>query len=397
MLAVYLSPLYILLNLYLLNWIYRWTGALYPLLRTISVRTGMGLVYGFVAITILLGMLLPQGRARRIVRTIGNYWLGITLYLALTVSIADVIRLLLSHCDFVNQSKLHSVFALRLCGTVCLAIIVGISAWGVFNAHRLRVNPYRITVKKDGGSVKQLRVVLAADLHLGSNVGCTQMERMVHKINACDPDLVVFAGDIFDNDYDALDDDAQLTHILRGIRSRYGVYACYGNHDVAEKILAGFTFDNGEKKVSDPRMDTFLQQANIRLLQEEGILIEDSFYLYGRPDAERPGRGIVTRKTPQEITENLDRSKPILVLDHEPRELQELADAGVDVDLCGHTHDGQIFPANLITSLVWENACGWLKKDEMHNIVTSGAGLFGPNMRVGTKAEICDITIDFQK
>ena len=103
------------------------------------------------------------------------------------------------------------------------------------------------------------------------------------------------------------------------------------------------------------------------------------------------------RKTPAELVEGLDADKPILVLDHQPRELEALAEAGVDVDLCGHTHDGQMFPGNLTVRLFWENACGCLRVGSMHSIVTSGVGLFGPNMRVGTKAEICPITVHFAK
>ena len=99
--------------------------------------------------------------------------------------------------------------------------------------------------------------------------------------------------------------------------------------------------------------------------------------------------------TPQQLTEGLDQTKPILVLDHEPDELSELAAAGADLDLSGHTHDGQLFPANLIVSMVWENSCGYLEKDGMHSIVTSGVGVFGPNMRVGTKSEICVIDCQF--
>ena len=91
----------------------------------------------------------------------------------------------------------------------------------------------------------------------------------------------------------------------------------------------------------------------------------------------------------------MDVSLPVLVIDHEPRELQELADTGVDVDLCGHTHDGQVFPGNIVIRFFWENPCGYLKKGNMHNIVTSGVGLFEPNMRVGTKSEICDVSICF--
>ena len=113
--------------------------------------------------------------------------------------------------------------------------------------------------------VENLHIVLAADLHLGYNVGCYQMKKMVDKINRQEPDLVVIAGDIFDNEYEALDNPDRLASILRGIKSKYGVYACYGNHDIQEETLAGFTFgDKNEKKVSDVRVDEFLEDADIR-------------------------------------------------------------------------------------------------------------------------------------
>ena len=164
-----------------------------------------------------------------------------------------------------------------------------------------------------------------------------------------------------------------------------------------EPVLAGFTFRSEEEKRSSPEMDAFLEQSGIRLLRDETVLIDDAFYLCGRADAQRPGRGIETRKTPKELTEGLDHTKPILVLDHQPRELEELAAAGVDVDFGGHTHDGQMFPGNLTVRLFWENPCGHLQKGAMHSIVTSGVGLFGPNMRVATRAEICPVTIHFQE
>ena len=84
------------------------------------------------------------------------------------------------------------------------------------------------------------------------------------------------------------------------------------------------------------------------------------------------------------------------MIDHEPKELEEKSKAGVDLDLGGHTHDGQTFPANIITNIVWENACGHIKKGHMHSIVTSGVGIFGPFMRVATKAEICSIKVHFK-
>ena len=263
--------------------------------------------------------------------------------------------------------------------------------YGMVHAVHIYTTRYEVPSKKDA----HLKIALVADLHLGYSIGSHQMEEMVEKINAEEPDVVVIAGDIFDNEYDAIYEPDRVADLLAGLKSRYGTYACYGNHDIEEPVLAGFTFRQSEKKESDPRMDEFLKDANITLLRDEGMLIDGKFYLYGRPDAHRPGRGIETRKTPDEITAGLDKDKPIIVLDHQPKELQELADAGVDIDLCGHTHDGQMFPGNLTIKLMWENACGYLQKGKMHNIVTSGVGLFGPNMRVGTKAEICPITIYF--
>lgn len=98
-------------------------------------------------------------------------------------------------------------------------------------------------------------------------------------------DIVLIAGDIYDNDYDALGDTDRLREIFLSIQSRYGIYACYGNHDVAESTLGGFTLDNSnDPKTSDARMDEFLESANIHLLRDESVLIDGSFYVIGRQD-----------------------------------------------------------------------------------------------------------------
>ena len=395
MLAFLLAPFYLLFNLYLFRRIMGWVRAWFPWFRKRKHWAVSAALYAFFALSFVLAFPLPAGRPKRALMLIGNYWLGVLLYLLLAVLLADGLRLLLVHG--LKLRSLRSARMHRIAGCLCAAAILVTSVGGVINARIVRVTPYEVTVNKSAGSMESMKVVLLADLHLGYNVGLAQMERMVARVNEQDADAVVIAGDIFDNAWEAVEEPEQIAAVLRGIRSRYGVYAVYGNHDIEEPVLAGFTFRQSEKKESDPRMDEFLKNANITLLRDEGTLIDGKFYLYGRPDAHRPGRGIETRKTPDEITAGLDKDKPIIVLDHQPKELQELADAGVDIDLCGHTHDGQMFPGNLTIKLMWENACGYLQKGKMHNIVTSGVGLFGPNMRVGTKAEICPITIHFAK
>lgn len=400
MVAIYLAPVYLLVCVYILLRGLHWIQVLHAVFQNVWVCRGIGLIYLFVVFSILIAFMAPASGFRRFMKLLSNYWLGVLMYTIMTVGIADVLRLLLKYplknLNFPGRTLLFGNVGTAVVGIICAVIITTVSIYGVINAGNIQTTKYDISIDKKAGKLDSLNVVLIADLHLGYNIGCRQMEQMVKKINAQDPDLVVVAGDIFDNEYEALEDPDRLAEVLRGIQSKYGVYACYGNHDIQEKILAGFTFGGKEKKESSVKMDEFLEKAGITLLRDEYVLIDDSFYLYGRPDYERPGRGIDERKSAQEITADMDLSLPVLVIDHEPGELQELADAGVDADLCGHTHDGQLFPGNLTIKLMWENACGYLKKGDMHSIVTSGVGLFGPNMRVGTKSEICDIMMHFK-
>ena len=401
MVAIYLAPAYLAVCAYILFRTIHWIQVLHSIFQNVWVCRGIELIYFFVVFSILIAFMAPASGFRRFMKLLSNYWLGVLVYTIMTVGIADGLRLLikypLKNVAFPGRELLFSNVGTAVVGAVCAVIITTVSIYGMINAGNIQTTKYDISIDKKAGKLDSLNVVLIADLHLGYNIGCRHMEKMVDKINAQNPDLVVVAGDIFDNEYEALENPDRLAAILRGIQSKYGVYACYGNHDIQEKILAGFTFGGKEKKESSVKMDEFLEKSGITLLRDEYVLIDDSFYLYGRPDYERPGRGIDERKSPQEITEDLDLSLPVLVIDHEPRELQELADAGVDADLCGHTHDGQLFPGNLTIKLMWENACGYLKKGNMHSIVTSGVGLFGPNMRVGTKSEICDIMMHFNR
>lgn len=392
MIAIFLAPFYILLHIGISIALLRWLDACPHLFQRRGVRAGILAVYWFLVLSIALAFLWPV----RWLAALANLWFGAMIYLILSVSIVLLAGFLLRRLGRFPKDPGTARRITAASGCLCLALTLGLSAYGYMNARNIQVTPYSVTVEKDCGSLQNLRIVLAADFHLGYNMGYGEMKNLVEKINEQNPDLVVIAGDFFDNNFDAVERPEATANVLRGIKSRYGVYACYGNHDIQEKILAGFTFNHKEKKESDPRMDAFLEASGIRLLRDESVLIDDAFYLAGRADRERPGRGIDKRLTPEELTEGLDQTKPILVMDHEPDELEELARAGVDLDLCGHTHDGQTFPGNLTIGLFWENACGYLEKDGMHNIVTSGVGVFGPNMRVGTKSEICVIDCEFK-
>ena len=287
MIAIYLAPLYLLLNVYLLFRILKWLETYHVYFKKKWIKAVLVMIYVFLAFSILIAFLIPQGRIRRAMKLISNYWLGVLMYLALTILIADLIRLILIYFVKADQKKFRTPKVFRIVGSICMILILLISFYGVCNARNIRTTSYHVTIHKKAGNHKKLKIILLADLHLGYNIGCSQMKQMVMKVNQQSPDLIVVAGDIFDNEYDALDDPDQLVKIFRQLKSQYGVYAVYGNHDIDEKILEGFTFGSGrEKKASDPRMDEFVKRAGMKLLRDESVCIDQSFYLYGRPDAE---------------------------------------------------------------------------------------------------------------
>ena len=397
MLALFFAPVYILLNIYVLRWGYLWIGNCHHLFQSMIFRLILTVFYTLVALTPLTGFLIRKPAfLHRILKITSNYFLGIFMYILMVLLSIDIIRLFLKYV--VHASWIQSRIVFAAVGACCICVVIIISFSGIYHAKHIKVTPYKITVDKSAPDMDSLKIVLLADTHFGYNSGAVHAQEIVDKINEQNPDLVCIAGDIFDNEYDAVREPEKISEILRTIRSKYGVYACWGNHDLNEPILAGFTFKHKKedsKQLKDPRMKRFLQNSNIQLLEDEAVLIDNSFYVVGRKDASLVEKIEEKRKTPAQLTQKLDKDKTIIVIDHQPKELQDIADAGVDLDLCGHTHDGQTFPGNFTVKFLWENPCGYLQKGSMHNIVTSGSGVWGPAMRVGTDSEICTIDLTF--
>lgn len=427
MIFFYLTPILLALNIFFIVEIHKWLDAMGVLPFNVrkAIKIVVSILWAVSFLAIYIAFLMPNDldmhqtpflyQLRRGLKQIGNYHLGVTIYWGMSFALILVsrgIEMIILWKKGLGRDEINDCIHNKrraILGIINIAFVVGITLYGTYCAQDIKVNNYNIEVKKPGGGNDELRIVMVADLHMGYNIGCDQINKMVSMINEEEPDLVVVAGDIFDNEFEALEDPDELARALSSIKSRYGTYAVLGNHDVSERIIGGFTFnwDDPIKGTSDS-MDEFLSACGWKLLMDEGVLVDDSIYIYGRPDYEKPGKDIVTRKSPEEIREILvsevggatidhnELCKPVLVIDHEPRELQELADIGVDIDLCGHTHDGQFFPMNLTSRyLTWENSAGLLKKGNMYNIVTSGVGLFGPNIRIGTQAEICCIDVKF--
>lgn len=394
MIFLFLLPFYLGVSSYMMFRFFYWMKHCNHRFNWLRFKVPFAVVYLFMALSPVIAFLLPKSAVAIVIRRISTYWIGIMLYSLLYVVLFDLLRLIAKHTKLKN-TLLFSRGSVISIGSVVVACAVATCLYGIFNARNIKVNEYSVTVNKSCGSDKHLKAVLVADLHMGYAIGVDHITNMVEKINQQDADIVIIAGDIFDNSYDGMDDPEGIKAQLKSIKSKYGVYAVYGNHDIDEKILMGFTFDWGGKQLNSKKMTNFMKECNIKLINDESVLINDEFYLVGRRDTDKPGTEDGTRAEISEHTKDLDKTKPIFVLSHEPDELQKTADAGADIDFSGHTHDGQLFPGNLTIGLFWENPCGMIKKDNMYSIVTSGVGVYGTFMRVGTDAEICSVDIDF--
>ncbi|RGH74073.1 metallophosphoesterase [Ruminococcus sp. AM31-15AC] len=394
MIFLFLLPFYLGVSSYMMFRFFYWMKHCNHRFNWLRFKVPFAVVYLFMALSPVIAFLLPKSAVAIVIRRISTYWIGIMLYSLLYVVLFDLLRLIAKHTKLKN-TLLFSRGSVISIGSVVVACAVATCLYGIFNARNIKVNEYSVTVNKSCGSDKHLKAVLVADLHMGYAIGVDHITNMVEKINQQDADIVIIAGDIFDNSYDGMDDPEGIKAQLKSIKSKYGVYAVYGNHDIDEKILMGFTFDWGGKQLNSEKMTNFIKECDIKLINDESVLINDEFYLVGRRDTDKPGTEDGTRAEISELTKDLDKTKPIFVLSHEPDELQKTADAGADIDFSGHTHDGQLFPGNLTIGLFWENPCGMIKKDNMYSIVTSGVGVYGTFMRVGTDAEICSVDIDF--
>jgi predicted MPP superfamily phosphohydrolase len=221
---------------------------------------------------------------------------------------------------------------------------------------------------------------MISDVHMGIAIKENGINKMVNSINELNPDIVLFCGDIFDeNTTTKLKEYSR--EAFKSIKSKYGVYDITGNHEYGAGDLS--------------ETISYFKDANIEFLQDESIKIANSFYVVGRNDP--ANRRIIGQevKSIRDVLKDVDKSLPIIVLNHRPEDLEEAEIENVDLQLSGHTHKGQIFPGNLITNYLYENDYGYSRKDDFNLIVSSGYGTWGPPMRIGTKSEIVNIKVNF--
>ncbi|MCX6569115.1 MAG: metallophosphoesterase [Candidatus Aminicenantes bacterium] len=311
----------------------------------------------------------------------GSFHLVVMFYGFMGVALIDLVRLANAFVRFLPRSlsarpgTTGLVLFIAVAGATALTL-----AAGAINAARLRTVELSLSVPKKMGTLDHLTIVLASDLHLGTLVGKSRLEKIVERINALDPDVIFMPGDIVDETVTAKD-EAEFSVIMRRLRAPLGVFAVPGNHEFYSGL---------ERNLA------CLRACDIKVLEDEAVGVAGAFVLVGRRDPsslapkERrlPIRDILAKS-------GFDDRLPVILLDHQPAHLEEASQAGVDLQLSAHTHAGQLFPLDIINRMVWELNWGYLRKGNTQYYVTSGVGTWGPPVRTGSRPEIVRIRLTF--
>ncbi len=231
-----------------------------------------------------------------------------------------------------------------------------------------------------------LKVVQITDSHMGSTFDANGFLNYIHKINDLNPDVVLITGDFVD-DGTTKDDMVNSCKALGELKTRYGVFFSYGNHD------KGYFADETKGWNNDQLMEN-LTANNVTILQDEAVLIDDRFYVIGRQDRSETSRG-KGRLTPEELTAGLDPDLYKIVLDHQPCEYDDDAKAGFNLVLSGHTHGGQFFPFNQMGVLTrqYERSYGYERRGDTDFIVSSGISDWELLFKTGCRSEYVVVNI----
>lgn len=291
-------------------------------------------------------------KAASVLYEVGNTWLIALLYLIILFVVADIASL----CHILPKDLLKNSAAglLSAIGIVAVILILG-------NIHYRHKYREELTLTTGKPLEKPLTIVMASDLHVGYHNRKEELARWIDLINAEKPDLVLFGGDIVDRSLRPIR-EGNYAEEFRRIEAP--VWAVLGNHEFFSDIHGA---------------EQFFQDAGIRLLRDSVVHFK-GVDIIGRNDRSQPGRAALS-----DLADGLEGFT--VVLDHQPFHLEEAEEAGIDFQFSGHTHHGQVWPVSWLTDILFEKAWGSCRKGHTQYYVSSGLGLWGARIRVGTRSE----------
>jgi len=371
--SIFLS-VYGLVNYYIVR---RGLAIISPNFRTLYLAVLIFFVLSFIAGRFLERTAIPV--LPQVLTWAGSFWIAFMLYFFLSLVMVDLLRLVNHFTHFFPAFITDNTDnAKKITGLVIVSISVIFVLGGHINTYFPVIKKLELPVNKQAGNLKELNIVMVSDLHLGSILGNSFLERIATKTNELNPDIVLFAGDVVDEDVGSILKD-HIGEALKKFKSKYGIYAITGNHEYFSGVEAA---------------SKYLSEHGVTMLRDSLVLVDNSFYLAGREDRQK--NSITRRKELSDILKDVDYSLPVIMMDHQPFKLDEAVSNKVDLQLSGHTHNGQLWPFNHITDMIYEVTWGYKKKENTHFYVSCGIGTWGPPVRTGSRPEIVNVVLKFK-
>ncbi len=312
---------------------------------------------------------------------VGAIWFAFLVYFILSLLLVDIIRFFDSKFLFLPEIfRSGSDNIKRYTALVLIAVVSIIVFLGNLNKRNIEIRTLELTIPKGQSKLSELNVVMASDIHLSPIDGERLLTRIIDKMNSLNPDIVLLAGDIVDDKAEILE-AREIGKSFHKLKSKYGVYTINGNHEFINGVEASVLY---------------AEHLGIKTIRDNYIFIDSSFYVVGREDRSMPQFIGKQRKSLEDIISDIPKDYPMILLDHTPFNLEEAERNNIHLQLSGHTHHGQIWPANLITKMIYEVSWGYKKKGNTHFYVSSGAGTWGPPVRTGSSSEIVNLKIKFE-
>jgi hypothetical protein len=341
-------------------------------------------LFWVIASTFIVGEILEHTHsslAGEWVYRIGAFWLSFMLYLFIATLFIDIIRLLDKFFHIVPSVLKSNPENLGLwTGITVFSLVAIVVFFGHLNALHTRVKQISISLPKNVSGAPDMKILMASDIHLGALIGERREQKLVDIINQQQPDLVLLCGDMVDGDIAPVL-RKKLGRHLQETKPPMGMYAIPGNHE----YIGGIT-----------ETLPYLESININVLRDQIVTLPNGVQIVGRDDLSARNRDGGRKELPG-LLENVDMNSPVIVMNHQPFNLEEVAKAGVDLHLSGHTHDGQMWPLNYITEAIFEDSWGFLKKDKTNIYVSSGFGSWGPPVRIGNSPEVVVFNLHFNR
>ena len=351
----------------------------YPVLKPFYAVIFFVAAYGYVLAKVFYKYMHPF--VYDILLGIGAVWFAFLIYFILSLVFLDLVRLTDNWFHFLPAFIYKNYELTRGITALVVIVIVGIIVFlGNLNKRDIEIRNLEITIPKKESKLDHLNVVMASDIHLSPIDGEKLLKEIVNKMNSLNPDIVLLAGDIVDDKAEVLI-ERNIGDSFNNLKTRYGVYSINGNHEFINEVES---------------CDRYAEKFGINFLRDSSVLIDSSFYLIGREDGAMSQFAGKQRKSLDEIVKDLSEHFPKILLDHTPFRLEQAEQNKIDLQLSGHTHHGQMWPGNLITKMIYELSWGYKQKGKTHYYVSSGAGTWGPPVRIGSSSEIVNIRIRFQ-